>query len=473
MGLPLFALGWSAVTVYNVLVLIGFALSGLAMAVARRALDRQLAGRRRRRAGLRLQRAHAGPLRPHAGAPRAVPAARPRCAPRSPRSARLAGGARLAVWCALQSLTSNYLLVMTALAMLVSAAAVPSAWIGGGTAPRRDGHRRRGLAAARCCCRSCCPTTSTPPAGARPPVRRRRALLGPVARLPRHRRPPPLRAVEPSRVRGATPLFPGFTVLGAGGRGAGGRRPGAGIAPAPWWRWRSPGSRVVRRGGTGLPLALRSRAPAAGHPRRRPARLAVAAGAGGAGGGRPGAPRTPLAGARHGAGHRRGLLVTVEAARTPMALHPLPASRRSTPTSRRCRRRRARRVPVPRSDGDPGQRSVRPRLDRALPPMLNGYSGFTPASYFLHAAVARRFPSADSLREFGYLGVTHIVVHVARIGHGPLDQLEATGLVPLLAREGDRPALRAGAGIAVSWRQQAAPGRGRRAGRAAHLATGA
>ncbi len=34
-------------------------------------------------------------------------------------------------------------------------------------------------------------------------------------------------------------------------------------------------------------------------------------------------------------------------------------------------------------------------------PMLNGYSGFTPASYFLHAAVARRFPSAESLREFG------------------------------------------------------------------------
>ena len=32
MGVPLFALGWSAITVYNVLVLIGFTLSGVAMA---------------------------------------------------------------------------------------------------------------------------------------------------------------------------------------------------------------------------------------------------------------------------------------------------------------------------------------------------------------------------------------------------------------------------------------------------------
>ena len=50
--------------------------------------------------------------------------------------------------------------------------------------------------------------------------------------------------------------------------------------------------------------------------------------------------------------------------------------------------------------------------------MLNGYSGFTPASYYLHAAVAQRFPSAESLREFGLLGATHIVVHGARLGAG-------------------------------------------------------
>ena len=70
-------------------------------------------------------------------------------------------------------------------------------------------------------------------------------------------------------------------------------------------------------------------------------------------------------------------------------------------------------------------------------PLLNGYSGFTPSSYFLHAAVARRFPSAESLREFGYLGATHIVVHGARLGDAAIAQLESTGGVRLVAREGD------------------------------------
>jgi hypothetical protein len=70
-------------------------------------------------------------------------------------------------------------------------------------------------------------------------------------------------------------------------------------------------------------------------------------------------------------------------------------------------------------------------------PMLNGYSGFTPSSYFVHAAVARRFPSAESIREFAYLGVTHLVIHGARLGPEPILQLEATGRVDLLAREGD------------------------------------
>jgi hypothetical protein len=69
--------------------------------------------------------------------------------------------------------------------------------------------------------------------------------------------------------------------------------------------------------------------------------------------------------------------------------------------------------------------------------MLNGYSGFTPASYFVHAAVARRFPSADALREFGYLGVTHLVVHGRRYDREALRQLEATGRVDQIAREGD------------------------------------
>ena len=70
-------------------------------------------------------------------------------------------------------------------------------------------------------------------------------------------------------------------------------------------------------------------------------------------------------------------------------------------------------------------------------PMFNGYSGFTPASYYLHAAVAQRFPSAESLREFSLLGATHIVVHGARLAPGVIGQLEGTARVTLLAREGN------------------------------------
>jgi hypothetical protein len=70
-------------------------------------------------------------------------------------------------------------------------------------------------------------------------------------------------------------------------------------------------------------------------------------------------------------------------------------------------------------------------------PMLNGYSGFTPMSYFVHAAVARRFPSSESLREFGYLGVTHLVVHGAQVGAAVIASLEATDRARLIAREGD------------------------------------
>jgi hypothetical protein len=69
--------------------------------------------------------------------------------------------------------------------------------------------------------------------------------------------------------------------------------------------------------------------------------------------------------------------------------------------------------------------------------MLNGYSGFTPASYFVHAAVARRFPSADALRELGYLGVTHLVVHGARFDPSVILRLESTERARLVAREGD------------------------------------
>ncbi len=73
-----------------------------------------------------------------------------------------------------------------------------------------------------------------------------------------------------------------------------------------------------------------------------------------------------------------------------------------------------------------------------LKPLLNGYSGFTPESYNLHAAVMQRFPGADSLRSLAAIGVTHVIVHERRV-HADLLALcdESPGLA-LIADEGDQ-----------------------------------
>jgi len=65
-----------------------------------------------------------------------------------------------------------------------------------------------------------------------------------------------------------------------------------------------------------------------------------------------------------------------------------------------------------------------------LKPLLNGYSGFTPASYAVHAQVMQLFPSPDSLRSLRAIGVTHVMVHTRRV---PRD---------LAIRAADTPGLR-------------------------------
>jgi hypothetical protein len=45
-------------------------------------------------------------------------------------------------------------------------------------------------------------------------------------------------------------------------------------------------------------------------------------------------------------------------------------------------------------------------------PLLNGYSGYTPKSYVEHYLAFRGFPGADSIDALRKAGVTHIVVHV-------------------------------------------------------------
>ena len=145
-------------------------------------------------------------------------------------SARLALAACCSPRCAsLQALTSNYLLVMTAIAM---AAAV---------AVRPDVGARRSSARWPAPRRRCAGVLLAPflypywlahtAAGTRAHVRRRRDVLRHVARLARHRRHPALRAWSHDWFGAPSALFPGITVTLMSARDR--RRDGVARSPRP------------------------------------------------------------------------------------------------------------------------------------------------------------------------------------------------------------------------------------------------
>jgi hypothetical protein len=74
-------------------------------------------------------------------------------------------------------------------------------------------------------------------------------------------------------------------------------------------------------------------------------------------------------------------------------------------------------------------------------PLVNGYSGFAPASYARIAAAMRSFPAYDALQALRTRRVTHVVIHEAAfVGHhgqAAFDEVARTGSLHLLAREGD------------------------------------
>jgi hypothetical protein len=50
-------------------------------------------------------------------------------------------------------------------------------------------------------------------------------------------------------------------------------------------------------------------------------------------------------------------------------------------------------------------------------PLMNGYSGYTPATYVEYAASFRYFPRDPAIEEMRRAGVTHVMVHPNRFGH--------------------------------------------------------
>jgi len=74
-------------------------------------------------------------------------------------------------------------------------------------------------------------------------------------------------------------------------------------------------------------------------------------------------------------------------------------------------------------------------------PILNGYSGFRPPSYFESYDATRGFPSDMSLASLYARGVTHIVVHhgafVAEFGETAFKSLESIHSLQPMARDED------------------------------------
>jgi hypothetical protein len=69
-------------------------------------------------------------------------------------------------------------------------------------------------------------------------------------------------------------------------------------------------------------------------------------------------------------------------------------------------------------------------------PMLNGYSGFVPASYYQHFALLERFPSAESIAVLQRLKVTYLFVHADAYGPQIVHDLERVPALTTVAAEG-------------------------------------
>jgi hypothetical protein len=57
-------------------------------------------------------------------------------------------------------------------------------------------------------------------------------------------------------------------------------------------------------------------------------------------------------------------------------------------------------------------------------PLLNGYSGFQPPSFYRHAQVLQRFPDPAAMTLLHDLGITNVFVHTTQMPKDALDAIE-------------------------------------------------
>jgi hypothetical protein len=65
-------------------------------------------------------------------------------------------------------------------------------------------------------------------------------------------------------------------------------------------------------------------------------------------------------------------------------------------------------------------------------PIVNGYSGFQPPTFYQHAAILQGFPDQASLTQLHDLGITHVFVHTTQMPKEALDAIEHERQLKLL-----------------------------------------
>jgi hypothetical protein len=69
-------------------------------------------------------------------------------------------------------------------------------------------------------------------------------------------------------------------------------------------------------------------------------------------------------------------------------------------------------------------------------PMLNGYSGFKPASFYKNVEALRSFPDEASIAHLRSLGVTHVVVDGRNMAAPAVERVGQFAELRMLAEDG-------------------------------------
>ena len=122
------------------------------------------------------------------------------------------------------------------------------------------------------------------------------------------------------------------------------------------------------------------------------------------------------------------LLVTVEPMAAPLELSPFEGTRRIYDLVQREKNAVVIELPFYTESAGFAQARYMLNATRHWKPMLNGYSGYRPPSYYKTADAVASFPSSGSLSWMAEHGVTHVFLHMDAYDDGMKGRIEESGL---------------------------------------------